>query len=754
MKKRIYTALACLILFATQATGQEHVVTYFKSGVQRTQIHEQTVVMESSLEDALHSLDISIDDVTCAFPDFDEADTVMQTDDGPVARMNRSRLFRIVVPSGTTAEALTENLMQLDEVGFCHPEVTYEQLADPNDPYFTYQWGLKSSTTHKGISATEAWDVFTGSNAVIVGIIDDGVRSDHPDLAGRLFYSSDTADQGYSSEHGTRVTGIIGAVTNNGSQIAGVDWNAKLHPERTDNTWQSKVEAIDDARLFGCRILNMSWGGGYNPAIDEAIAAAYKTRVTSIGASGNDGNPYVLYPASSRYGVMSVGAQTQQGLWAQNSNYGIALDFIAPGENIYSLNPDGPPSSLPTRTSFAAPFVTGIASLLRGYNTGLRPDDIYNIIRLSCDKPDPTIYDYDDKGWNERVGYGRPNAKKALDYLRAPYVLTHRDVNGGTRSAYSDGELIIHMGVRVGPLLEGHAYIMDRYPVTINVTFQEMADPNVWGTGGARDVYGPVRGWPRLSTGDFNFDVAYCEVVPGSVTHCSATLRTWIYHAFEYDPEFGRLDSIGWFPTRSNPWFDYTTLGRPATALNVQLSGPSVVSSKCDLATVIAEVTGGVGGYAYQWNGGGTSSELTKQVCTCPTSFILTVTSGCQTVVTTKDVMYLACDPCNEYPYCKRQAGELGIPEEFELSQNYPNPFNPTTTIPFGLPEPSYAELAIYNTNGQLVRKIFSQYMEPGYYTSSWHGTDDKGRKVASGIYLCRLMANKQVHTRKVLLIK
>lgn len=526
-----------------------------------------------------------------------------------------------------------------------------------------------------------------------------------------------------------------------------------MHPERTDDSWESKVEAIDAARVFGCRILNMSWGEGYSPVVDEAIAAAYKSGVTSIGASGNDGNPYVLYPASSRYGVMSVGAQLQLNeVRAPNSNYGIALDFIAPGENIYSIVPTGNPSSASgSWTSFSAPFVTGIASLLKGYNTGLRPDDIYNIIRLSCDKS--TFYQYDEKGWNENVGYGRPNAKKALDYLRAPYVLTHRAVNGGARSAFNDAELLIHMGVTVGALHEGESYVMHRYPVTINVTFPEMADPNVWGTGGARDIY-QVQGWPRLSTGDYNFDVAYCEVVPGSVTHCSATLRTWIYQVFEYDPEFWRGDSIGWFPRRSSPWFEYTTLGRPATALNVQLTGPSMVENKCDEATVSAEVTGGVGEYTYQWSGGGTSSELTKHVCSCPTPFTLTVTSGCQTTVVTRNVIYLSCVPCNGYSTCKRQAGEIGIPEEFELSQNYPNPFNPTTTIPFGLPEPSHTELAIFNTNGQLVRKIFSQFMEPGYYVSSWHGTDDMGRTVASGVYLCRLKANKQVQTRKIIMIK
>ncbi len=73
----------------------------------------------------------------------------------------------------------------------------------------------------------------------------------------------------------------------------------------------------------------------------------------------------------------------------------------------------------------ATPVVSGIASLLRGYNSNLYNDDVQRIIQLSAD-------DKGDPGWDQYYGYGRVNAKRALDYLRPPYTLTQSSATGGT----------------------------------------------------------------------------------------------------------------------------------------------------------------------------------------------------------------------------------------------------------------------------------------------------------------------------------
>ncbi len=92
--------------------------------------------------------------------------------------------------------------------------------------------------------------------------------------------------------------------------------------------------------------------------------------------------------------------------------------------------------------------------------------------------------------------------------------------------------------------------------------------------------------------------------------------------------------------------------------------------------------------------------------------------------------------------------------ERFRLSQNYPNPFNPGTQISFDLPKTTKVSLAVYNVFGQKVRTLIDTNLPAGWYTVTWDGKDDKGIKVASGVYFCRLLAGDKVSTKKMTLVK
>ena len=94
------------------------------------------------------------------------------------------------------------------------------------------------------------------------------------------------------------------------------------------------------------------------------------------------------------------------------------------------------------------------------------------------------------------------------------------------------------------------------------------------------------------------------------------------------------------------------------------------------------------------------------------------------------------------------------LPQKFEVFQNYPNPFNPTTTIRYALPVRSDVTLRIYNLMGQEVLRITRRDMRAGYHEERWHGRNQSGRKVASGIYIYRLTAGKFTETKKMLLLK
>ena len=93
-------------------------------------------------------------------------------------------------------------------------------------------------------------------------------------------------------------------------------------------------------------------------------------------------------------------------------------------------------------------------------------------------------------------------------------------------------------------------------------------------------------------------------------------------------------------------------------------------------------------------------------------------------------------------------------PASFFLVGAVPNPFNPTTSITFGLPMTAHARVTIYNTAGQVVRVLVDGPTEPGIHSVSWNGRDGAGRPVASGVYLCRLVAGERMIMRRMLLVR
>ena len=101
-----------------------------------------------------------------------------------------------------------------------------------------------------------------------------------------------------------------------------------------------------------------------------------------------------------------------------------------------------------------------------------------------------------------------------------------------------------------------------------------------------------------------------------------------------------------------------------------------------------------------------------------------------------------------------QESANAATPTDFVLEQNYPNPFNPSTTIRFSLPEAASVTLAIYNTNGQLVRSLVSGQMTAGQHSVTWNATDDRGTRVVSGLYLYTLKVGAVILQRKLVLMK
>jgi hypothetical protein len=96
----------------------------------------------------------------------------------------------------------------------------------------------------------------------------------------------------------------------------------------------------------------------------------------------------------------------------------------------------------------------------------------------------------------------------------------------------------------------------------------------------------------------------------------------------------------------------------------------------------------------------------------------------------------------------------LDVPACFALRGNAPNPFNPATNISFDVPISSHVKLVVFDAAGRRVRTLVNQELAAGVYTHKWDGCDDKGRSVASGVYLYRMQARSFAKNKRMTLIR
>lgn len=94
------------------------------------------------------------------------------------------------------------------------------------------------------------------------------------------------------------------------------------------------------------------------------------------------------------------------------------------------------------------------------------------------------------------------------------------------------------------------------------------------------------------------------------------------------------------------------------------------------------------------------------------------------------------------------------LPNDFSLGQNYPNPFNPETSIQYALPEAGDVKIEVYNVLGQRVKSLVDEFLPAGYHSVTWDGTDNRGVRVASGVYFYRMASGDYNSYRKMLLVK
>jgi subtilisin family serine protease len=329
-----------------------------------------------------------------------------------------------------------------EEIEYAEPNFIYQHDATSNDTYFSsgQLWGMlgdaSSPANQYGSQAAEAWGAgHTGSASVLIGVIDEGAMYNHFDLDGQFWINpkdavdgvdndgngyvddvhgwdfdknDNTTFDGTQDDHGTHVSGTIGA-KRNGAGVVGVAWNVTIISAkflgRRGGTTANAVKAVDyitDLKTrHGLNIAatNNSWGGGgYSQSLFDAINRANNANILFVAAAGNGGSDGVgdnndgsspHYPSSySNPNIIAVASITSSGAKSSFSNYGATkVDIGAPGSGIISTVPSGNGGSgyaSYSGTSMATPHVTGAVALYASYHPGENASQIKSAILSSA----------------------------------------------------------------------------------------------------------------------------------------------------------------------------------------------------------------------------------------------------------------------------------------------------------------------------------------------------------------------------------
>lgn len=263
---------------------------------------------------------------------------------------------------------LCEQLKKTGWVELADPNYQIELAWNPNDP----RWNDQQA--QRVIRCPQAWDHWRGNANFVAGILDTGVLRTHADLQARLLnghdFGNNDNDPSDMHGHGTFVTGIAGAVTNNGIGIACVAPEGKILPVKvfTDagqGNLNNLIDGVTYAVSQGAHVINLSLGSNSPlPALQTALQNAWNQGVVVVAAAGNNNNTNPFYPAY--YSVcIAVAASNLDDTRSSVSTYGAWVDIAAPSGDVWStMTNGGYGRNTNGYTSYAAPFVTAHALLL------------------------------------------------------------------------------------------------------------------------------------------------------------------------------------------------------------------------------------------------------------------------------------------------------------------------------------------------------------------------------------------------------
>jgi subtilisin family serine protease len=369
------------------------------------------------------------------------------------------------VPEADTMAAIAA-LKAQPNVLYAEPNYILHLDATPNDPLFGQLYGMTK------IGAPQAWDTTTGSSSVVIGIVDEGVDINHPDLMANIWTNPAPGTipgfvgdlHGYNfvdntgtippEDHATHVAGTAGARGNNNLGVVGVNWQVSIMSLRALDPAGGSLSDIIDAynyarqmrNLFvssggaqgaNVRVLNNSYGGsGFSQSAFDAISALNQAGILFVGSAGNiddgftnnDVNPH--YPSDYLLpNVIGVLMTQQTDLVDPGSHIGPNSVLIgAPGRSILSTLPNNTYGTF-SGTSMSTPHVSGSAALLCAQNPNLTVQQLKSLLiyngDIAADLVSKTIT-------GRRLNVANSLAALAENDTVAPGTVTNLHVNSQT----------------------------------------------------------------------------------------------------------------------------------------------------------------------------------------------------------------------------------------------------------------------------------------------------------------------------------
>ena len=354
------------------------------------------------------------------------------------------------------------------------------EYVQPNYKYSFREAGTDSFSEPKfqyhlnNLKIKQVWDkIESGSYSTTkVSVIDTGVDVHHEDLQKNLVSNEKYVatiggkqiERDYDAdEHGTHVSGIIGATYGNSVGVSGVasGTNNDLvkimmvggSPDGLSLYTADIIEAINYSKDNGAKVINMSFGGeGRDRAMEAAVKDAYDAGIVLVAAAGNDGIDVFSSPSDFKE-VISVNASNKFDKVTYWSDYGNYKDITAPGSDIMSTIPGDSYASF-SGTSMASPVIAGIVALMLDVNPDLTPAQVYNIL---CASTGSNVFD-------EYSAYGVVNAEAAINAVydaSDSEAVTELTIKNETAEVYENDDIYIESLIKPATSLKNVVWSSD-----------------------------------------------------------------------------------------------------------------------------------------------------------------------------------------------------------------------------------------------------------------------------------------------------